>query len=42
MERFKITRTEAFDLLIAASQQSHRKLKDVAAELADTGVFSLD
>jgi transcriptional regulator with GAF, ATPase, and Fis domain len=37
MERNKITSTEAFDLLITASQHSNRKLRDVAAELTHTG-----
>lgn len=37
MERFKITALQAFDLLVVASQRTHRKLKDVAAEVADTG-----
>ena len=39
MERFKITSADAFDMLIAASQDSNRKLRDVAAELSDTGVL---
>ena len=42
MERFRITAEQAFDLLIAASQNSHRKLNEVAAELAATGELSLD
>ena len=37
MERYKITAAQAFDLLIAASQRSNSRLKDVAAHLADTG-----
>lgn len=41
MERFKITRDDAFGLLAAASQASNRKLRDVAAELVDTGSFAL-
>lgn len=42
MERYKITADEAFDLLIAASQRSQRKLHAVAAELADTGELTID
>ena len=41
MERFKITSTEAFDLLITASQHTNRKLRDVAADLTDTGALLL-
>ncbi|SHF70820.1 GAF domain-containing protein [Jatrophihabitans endophyticus] len=37
MERYKISDTEAFDLLVLASQRTHRKLRDVADELAATG-----
>jgi ANTAR domain/GAF domain len=37
MERFKITGDEAFTLLTLASQRTHRKLRDVAEELAATG-----
>jgi GAF domain-containing protein len=42
MERYKITATKAFDLLITASQNSNRKLRDVAAELTDAGALLLD
>jgi AmiR/NasT family two-component response regulator len=42
MERYKITAVEAFDLLIVASQHTHRKLNDVAARLANTGELTLD
>jgi GAF domain-containing protein len=42
MERFKITPTAAFGLLITASQQSNRKLRDVAAELTNTGALIVD
>lgn len=41
IERFKITRDDAFGLLAAASQASNRKLRDVATELVDTGTFTL-
>lgn len=37
MERYKINQTVAFDLLVAASQHAHRKLHEVAEELATTG-----
>lgn len=42
MERHKITAERAFDLMIGASQQTHRKLADVAADLAATGELTLD
>ena len=37
MERFKIAPHEAFDLLVMASQSTHRKLREIADELAATG-----
>ncbi|QFZ20759.1 GAF and ANTAR domain-containing protein [Saccharothrix syringae] len=37
MNRCKITAEQAFDLLIDASQHTNRKLKEVAADLAETG-----
>jgi GAF domain-containing protein len=37
MERHRITAKEAFDLLVVASQHSHRKLRDIAAWMAETG-----
>ena len=37
MERYRLTADQAFDLLIAASQRTQRKLNDVASELAATG-----
>jgi hypothetical protein len=37
MERHKITRDQAFDLLRITSQHTHRKLAEVARDLADTG-----
>lgn len=37
MERYKINALKAFALLVRASQQTNRKLRDVAAELALTG-----
>ena len=42
MERYKITSQQAFDLLIAASQNTHRKLRDVAERLAATGELTAD
>lgn len=41
MERFKISQDEAFSLLVAASQYTHRKLHDIADELARTGDLPL-
>jgi PAS domain-containing protein/putative methionine-R-sulfoxide reductase with GAF domain len=37
MERHRISATTAFDLLVQASQQSHVKLRDVAAHVVETG-----
>ncbi len=37
MERFKITAERAFHMLMLASQDSNRKLRDIAEELASTG-----
>jgi signal transduction protein with GAF and PtsI domain len=37
MERHRVTATVAFDLLVVASQHSHRKLRDVAAWVNETG-----
>lgn len=37
MERYKITTTQAFDLLIGASQHTHRKVHEIAAHLSNTG-----
>jgi hypothetical protein len=39
MNAAKLTREQAFDLLRVASQHSHRKLADIASEVADTGVL---
>jgi hypothetical protein len=41
MNLHKITRTQAFDLLRIASQHGHRKLADVAGQVADTGHLEL-
>lgn len=37
IERHKITADQAFDLLRSASQRTHRKLRDLATNLAHTG-----
>jgi GAF domain-containing protein len=37
MERFKLNADQAFQLLVAVSQHQHRKLRDVADDLASTG-----
>jgi GAF domain-containing protein len=37
MERFKIDQASAFELLVAVSQHTHRKLRDIAEELTSTG-----
>jgi AmiR/NasT family two-component response regulator len=39
MASHKITRQQAFDLLRMASQHSHRKLAEIAVEVADTGAL---
>ncbi|HST47632.1 GAF and ANTAR domain-containing protein [Jatrophihabitans sp.] len=41
MAQHKITREQAFDLLRVASQHTHRKLADIAADVADTGTLDL-
>jgi GAF domain-containing protein len=42
MERYKIGSLEAFDLLIAASQQTHRKLRDLAEALDTSGELEIN
>ncbi|MGN6606060.1 MAG: GAF and ANTAR domain-containing protein [Jatrophihabitans sp.] len=42
MERYRIDAGQAFDLLVRASQRSHRKLRDIAVRLAETGELVLD
>ncbi|MBE7195878.1 MAG: GAF and ANTAR domain-containing protein [Gordonia polyisoprenivorans] len=37
MERYRITPEQAFDLLITASQRTHRKLHEIARDLTETG-----
>lgn len=39
MATYKVTRDQAFDLLRMASQHSHRKLADIAVDVADTGAL---
>jgi GAF domain-containing protein len=39
MERMKIDQNRAFELLILTSQRTHRKLRDVAEEVAETGAL---
>jgi AmiR/NasT family two-component response regulator len=41
MNQHKITRDDAFNLLKVSSQHTHRKLHDVATEVADTGALPL-
>ena len=41
MERYKISRDEAFGLLSVASQRVNRKLRDVALQIVDTGEVPL-
>jgi GAF domain-containing protein len=37
----KLSRDQAFDLLRIASQHTHRKLRDIAQDVADTGTLDL-
>jgi GAF domain-containing protein len=41
MNQYKLTQTEAFDLLRMASQHGHRKLVDVALDVTETGTLEL-
>jgi transcriptional regulator with GAF, ATPase, and Fis domain len=41
MSSEKVTREQAFDLLRVASQRTHRKLADIAVDVADTGTLDL-
>jgi AmiR/NasT family two-component response regulator len=41
MRQHELTREQAFDLLRVASQDTNRKLVDVATEVADTGVLTI-
>jgi len=39
MSRHRLTQTQAFDLLRMASQHTHRKLRDIAADVVETGML---
>lgn len=41
MARHKITQDQAFDLLRMASQNSHRKLADIARDVVETGALDM-
>lgn len=41
MQQHRLTRDQAFDVLRVASQDSNRKLVDIAAEVADTGTLAI-
>jgi len=41
MHRHRLSRTQAFDVLRAASQDSNRTLSDIASEVVDTGTLSI-
>ena len=41
MSQRRFTRQEAFDVLRVASQNSNRKLADIAVEVADTGTLTI-
>jgi hypothetical protein len=41
MNQYRLNQTQAFDVLRAASQDSNRKLSDIALEVADTGTVSI-
>jgi AmiR/NasT family two-component response regulator len=41
MNAHKITRQQAFDLLRIVSQHTHRKLYEIARDVADTGALDL-
>ncbi len=41
MSQHKISREQAFNLLRITSQHTHRKLSDIAADVADTGTLEL-
>ena len=42
MHQHQFTRQEAFDVLRVASQNSNRKLADIAVEVADTGALTIE
>ena len=41
MHEHRLTQAQAFDVLRASSQDSNRKLADVATEVADTGILAI-
>jgi hypothetical protein len=41
MERHKLSSDQAFDLLTRISQRSHRRVRELAREIAETGVIDL-
>ena len=41
MHQHRLSRAQAFDVLRAASQDSNRKLADIAVEVVDTGTLSI-
>jgi hypothetical protein len=41
MSAYKLTSQQGFDLLRTASQHTHRKLREVAADVCDTGMLEL-
>ena len=41
MSQYKLTQEQAFDLLRVASQHTHRKLADIARDVAETGTRNL-
>ena len=41
MQRHRLTREQAFDILCVASQDANRKLADIATEVADTGILTI-
>ena len=41
MATYRVTRDQAFDLLRIASQNTNRKLRDLAVEVAETGTLDL-
>ena len=41
MQRHRLTREQAFDVLRVASQDANRKVADLATEVADTGVLAI-
>ena len=42
MQQHRFTRDEAFDVLRVASQNSNRRLAELAGEVVDTGVLIID